>query len=584
MKNKTRLFSLVGICVFVMAIVIVGVLAVSNTNLKVGGKINFDASEIYATITGEIDGATNALPVSDLNYTYNSEPTAAEKATWCQALDFEKTTTPKITWTITINNKSERILYATLTDVLGDITNMSKAFKFDGTTYNHTEKAIAANTTKVFVVEVWVLDTEINAKGDYNLNLKLRDEKAGQDADPEDELPDFNFNIISETQKTAEISGFKHNGVWTLSGEVEIPEYVKISSTSGASVADKSQASDNNVYKVTQIADFAFTDRQTILDAINVYVNGSEEDFDFEALQKAGAPLTKVKLPDTITHIGIGAFAAVMTLQEINVPQALKTIGEVAFGFTLSLKSMEFTTLPKFVPMVESWGDPFYGSGIETLTIHAGEINERFSDLFDLKTLILGQNVTRINGIEESEDWAEGYAFEDCQKLETVILPEGLQYICNKAFSGCHALKNITIPSTVTEIGQAAFMDCTVLESITIPNKVTAISDYLFAYCPALKNVTLSNNLKSIGAGAFHSCTALTTITLPSSVTSLNSWAFTSTNLSSLYIKAATPPTLSNTTLPSTITKIYVPTASVNTYKTTSNWSSYSGKITGYNF
>ena len=584
MSSKNKLISLISLCMCLTIMMVVGILAVKNMDMNIGGRINFSAIDIYASISGEISGASNALPVSTLNYSHDQEPTAEEKATWIQSLVFENSSIPKITWTITINNKSERILYATLTDTLADIENIKKTFKFDGADYSHNEKAIAAKTTKVFVVEISVIDTEINASGNYILNLYLRDENAEHNADPENKISDFTFNIINENQKTAEVSGVRKNGAWVPSGEIEIPEYVKISSASQVSVAEKSQATQDNVYKVTKIADFAFTDRQTILDAINVYVEGNEGDFDFDALQKAGAPITKIKLPDTITHIGIGAFAAVMTLQEINVPQSLQTIGEVAFGFTLSLKNMEFVTLPKFVPMVESWGDPFYGSGIETLTIHAGEINERFSDLFELKTLILGHGVTRINGIEESADWRAGYAFEDCQKLETVVLPEGLRYICNNAFSGCLALKNITIPSTVTEIGSEAFMKCTSLENITIPDNVTSLSDYVFAYCSSLKNVTLSNNLKSIGTGAFYSCTALTTITLSSSVTSLDGSAFTNTNLSSLYLKSTTPPTLSNATLPSTITKIYVPTASVNTYKTTSNWSSYSGKITGYNF
>ena len=47
--------------------------------------------------------------------------------------------------------------------------------------------------------------------------------------------------------------------------------------------------------------------------------------------------------------------------------------------------------------------------------------------------------------------------FEGCEKLETVILKEGLEEIQSGAFKGCLSLKEIIIPSSVVKISASAF-------------------------------------------------------------------------------------------------------------------------------
>lgn len=71
------------------------------------------------------------------------------------------------------------------------------------------------------------------------------------------------------------------------------------------------------------------------------------------------------------------------------------------------------------------------------------------------------------------------------------------------------------------------------------------------------------------------------------SVTSIGEWAFFNCpSLTSVYCKAATPPAGGSymfelNTLDS---KIYVPTASVEAYKSAAYWSDYADYIVGYNF
>lgn len=113
----------------------------------------------------------------------------------------------------------------------------------------------------------------------------------------------------------------------------------------------------------------------------------------------------------------------------------------------------------------------------------------------------------------------------------------GASRIRNSTFSSCSALTSVTIPSSVTSIGGSAFQSCGRLASVTIPSGVTQIQMRAFYDCRALISVTVE-------------------ATTPPALTNINVFSDTSANL-----------------------VIYVPAASVDTYKATTNWSAYADKI-----
>lgn len=71
--------------------------------------------------------------------------------------------------------------------------------------------------------------------------------------------------------------------------------------------------------------------------------------------------------------------------------------------------------------------------------------------------------------------------------IPSTITVDGVVYdvtsIGENAFDGCQRLTSITIPNSVTSIGERAFSRCFDLTSITIPNSVTSIGDYAFSEC-----------------------------------------------------------------------------------------------------
>ena len=114
-----------------------------------------------------------------------------------------------------------------------------------------------------------------------------------------------------------------------------------------------------------------------------------------------------------------------------------------------------------------------------------------------------------INGIEYSVTSIGEKAFENCDNLQSVTIPNSVTSIGDCAFAACNSLQSITIPNKVTSIGNHAFENCTNLQSITIPNKVTSIGAYAFSWCENLQSVTIPNSVTSIGNHAFEFCYSL---------------------------------------------------------------------------
>lgn len=54
------------------------------------------------------------------------------------------------------------------------------------------------------------------------------------------------------------------------------------------------------------------------------------------------------------------------------------------------------------------------------------------------------------------------------------------------AFEGCEDLEYINVPNSITHIGTCAFGNCKNLISINIPNNVTYIGEYAFTNCEKL--------------------------------------------------------------------------------------------------
>ena len=294
--------------------------------------------------------------------------------------------------------------------------------------------------------------------------------------------------------------------------------------------------------------------------------------------------LTSITIGNGVTSIGDGAFYNCDSLTSVTIPDSVTLIGKDAFGHCENLTNATI------------------GNGITSI----GE--SVFHYCISLMSVTLPDGVTSIGN----------YAFNSCRSLTSITIPDSVTSIGDSAFSSCSSLTGITIPNSVTSIGKYAFESCTGeliinnslfvekdytssdypsyfggwlyknnFTKLTIGNNVTKIGDYAFRDCSSLTSVTIPNSVTSIGESVFNNCDSLTSIVIPDSVTEIKSRAFIYCDgLTHVYCKPIIPPTSGSSVFFSTHSnlKIYVPTASVDAYKAASNWSTYSTKITGYNF
>ena len=132
------------------------------------------------------------------------------------------------------------------------------------------------------------------------------------------------------------------------------------------------------------------------------------------------------------------------------------------------------------------------------------------------------------------------YAFEDKKKLITVVLPNNLLTIGDRAFandfftveSTMYEIK-INIPNKVTHIGKEAFK-YRGLSSLILPNSVVSIGEGAFSF-NSLKSVVIPNSITVIPKNAFQ-VNAFTTVTIPNSVVTIEEEAFVVGELTSISI------------------------------------------------
>lgn len=155
--------------------------------------------------------------------------------------------------------------------------------------------------------------------------------------------------------------------------------------------------------------------------------------------------------------------------------------------------------------------------------------------------------------------------------------PKGAIVIPVYFFYGCHSLTNVSFSNTIKTIGESAFQGCTSLASIDIPGNVETLESSAFSGCTKLSNVTLHNGLTKIDYSCFQSC-PIDSITIPETVTYLGSGI--SSKFKYVTMLSKIPPQIQASTFyKNNINTIYVPAESVDTYKTTTNWTNYASKI-----
>lgn len=245
--------------------------------------------------------------------------------------------------------------------------------------------------------------------------------------------------------------------------------------------------------------------------------------------------LTEIDVPVGTTVIPNYAFANCPNLQKVTLPEGLEYVYHHAFSDCTGLTEMVYPSTIKTVGGIDGC------TGITEIDIPDGAvtIGTNAFDSVPISHIAIPSSVTEILN----------YAFENCEKLESVSFEEGLTSIGLYAFSGCTSLGKALLPDSVSSIGAYAFSDCSILNEfhypknwntvtragtssdyghhfdncvrlrkIDIPEGATVVPRAAFAYATYLRSVSFPNSIKSIGDEAFKGCAAITSIAFNSGI------------------------------------------------------------------
>jgi len=147
----------------------------------------------------------------------------------------------------------------------------------------------------------------------------------------------------------------------------------------------------------------------------------------------------------------------------------------------------------------------FVSTKVVSVQFHPSVIEvdyEAFKDCRQLKELVLNERLQKIGG----------FAFYNCQSLESITLPSTVTEIGDEAFRDCYNLREVVMKEGLQKIGRFSFHACSLLQSITLPSTLTDIGDHAFDNCTSLREVVIMNEKIRIGNNAFSDCMGLASL------------------------------------------------------------------------
>ena len=157
-------------------------------------------------------------------------------------------------------------------------------------------------------------------------------------------------------------------------------------------------------------------------------------------------------------------------------------------------------------------------------------------------------------------------------KIEDVIIPEKIKFIGRQQFSAS-SVKKVIFEGTRETLSEYMFNNCNFIETIILPQGLVRIPNYFCQFAYLINGIDIPESVTQIGDSAFRGCD-FSNITIPSGVISIGTYAFYEcSSLTEMTILATTPPTIDNiNAISNATTTIYVPAGSKTAYETADVW------------
>ncbi len=227
------------------------------------------------------------------------------------------------------------------------------------------------------------------------------------------------------------------------------------------------------------VGDFAFEGCSGLI--YNSYDNGlylgSSEKPYLVLMQAKDKYITSCEINSETRQIYTRAFSGCRELKSIKVPEGVVSIGTQAFEDCSSLMELQ---IPNSVTRIGTGAFKFYPQAFNY-------------NIYD--------NVKYI-GNEENPYLVLVRAND--KKQTSFTINENARFISDNAFNGCENLTNIEIPNSVVSIESYAFGFCSSLTSITIGNSVQFIGSYAFCGCQQLESIMIPRSVTKIEPDIFY--------------------------------------------------------------------------------
>lgn len=399
---------------------------------------------------------------------------------------------------------------------------------------------VSANTANPFSRKG---ETQTTSKSFYDTSLKMR------------------FKILDEDNATVAITYRTQEDVMgnelAYTGEVTLPNTVEHEGKTYTLVA----IGDSTFYNAKELKSITFNEALTSIGNF--------------AFNNCPALTSEIKLQGKITSIGYKAFYSCNKIPSLTIGKQVEEIKDGAFS-------------RMYAPVTMEEGNTRFtlANGILTDTKESRIIAVNYKTT----SLVIPNETKRIGD----------YALENCSKLSTITLNEGLETIGYRAFNYCKSLSSIKIPSSVTAIARNVFYNCkglasisvaegntkykvennyllsrdgksvvfyaigskatssevpegvevlqegafsaSTLSTISLPSSLKEIEETVFLQCRKLESIEVPDHTEKIGRAAFAFCSGLKKITIGSGIKNIDRICFAYTPFTELYIKATTPP------------------------------------------
>lgn len=194
--------------------------------------------------------------------------------------------------------------------------------------------------------------------------------------------------------------------------------------------------------------------------------------------------LERISIPQGITHIAVNAFDKCTALQYVYIPASVVEIADSAYARCLAIKTVEFGGEMDEWHSIKKMGN--FNGGVDlTIECSDGDITIRSNFVYQTS----------------SSGGLAIYGLGSSNSQNNITIPaeyngKVVDEIASLAFNGKLNIVSVVIPDTVTKIGDKAFSYCSRLQSVEFQGSSCVLGNDIFEGCNSLSSIIFHGTME----------------------------------------------------------------------------------------